>query len=411
MSGNSSPTLYQQYGPASSILTVYNQEGANITSQIGDSGEGWRAPGGPDRRLGRRGNDGRGVGARHRAGRPHRPDRMRWHGRFDGLFTGAATAAELPGVTVVSMSWIWFEDNWSRSDGSGELAYDSSTFVTPERPPRGDLSGKLRRWRDPRRLSGLLTQCGGGRRDAAHHERRRVMAARPPGASRPRARSITAAAPIPRPAPGRRIREASAAPTARRRRRVTASATWTTSISSSDQGWLGGTEVSATWVGRPANATNATYRSTTAQRRRHLAGNGDCQSNARHPSAPATATRSSRSWAIFYPTSGTLTVVLIRDSANGTVVADAVGIAPAGPPPAARASTSQSPGTSFRSRVQANGRFPTSLRRQRQQRRDVLSERQCVLRLLRDQSFQPLLGGTDRHRRPGTCGRRRQRLQ
>ena len=30
------------------------------------------------------------------------------------------------------MSWIWFEDNWSGSDGSGELAYDSSTFVTPE---------------------------------------------------------------------------------------------------------------------------------------------------------------------------------------------------------------------------------------------------------------------------------------
>ena len=31
---NSSETLYQQYGPASSILTVYNQSGTNITAHI-----------------------------------------------------------------------------------------------------------------------------------------------------------------------------------------------------------------------------------------------------------------------------------------------------------------------------------------------------------------------------------------
>ncbi len=36
----STESLYQQYGPASSILTVYNQSGINITSQIGNSGEG-----------------------------------------------------------------------------------------------------------------------------------------------------------------------------------------------------------------------------------------------------------------------------------------------------------------------------------------------------------------------------------
>jgi len=38
LGSNSSPTLYQQYGPASSILTVYNMSGQNITADIADSG-------------------------------------------------------------------------------------------------------------------------------------------------------------------------------------------------------------------------------------------------------------------------------------------------------------------------------------------------------------------------------------
>ena len=37
---SSSQTLYQQYGPASSILTVYDQSGTDITGEIGDSGVG-----------------------------------------------------------------------------------------------------------------------------------------------------------------------------------------------------------------------------------------------------------------------------------------------------------------------------------------------------------------------------------
>ena len=53
----------------------------------------------------------------------------------DSLFTGIATAAAMPGVTVVSMSWIYPEDYFSGSDGAGELAYDSSTFVTPSGHP------------------------------------------------------------------------------------------------------------------------------------------------------------------------------------------------------------------------------------------------------------------------------------
>ena len=38
LSSNTSPTLYQAYGPASSILTVYNMDGTNITDEIADSG-------------------------------------------------------------------------------------------------------------------------------------------------------------------------------------------------------------------------------------------------------------------------------------------------------------------------------------------------------------------------------------
>ncbi len=34
----STETMYQQYGPASSVVSVYNQAGTNITALIGDSG-------------------------------------------------------------------------------------------------------------------------------------------------------------------------------------------------------------------------------------------------------------------------------------------------------------------------------------------------------------------------------------
>ena len=35
---NSTQTLYQQYGPALSIVNVYNQSGTNITADVGQSG-------------------------------------------------------------------------------------------------------------------------------------------------------------------------------------------------------------------------------------------------------------------------------------------------------------------------------------------------------------------------------------
>ena len=35
---DSTDTIYQQYGPASSIVNVFNQSGTNITALIADSG-------------------------------------------------------------------------------------------------------------------------------------------------------------------------------------------------------------------------------------------------------------------------------------------------------------------------------------------------------------------------------------
>ena len=136
LSTNSSPTLYQQYGPASSFLTVFNQTGTNITSEIGNSGVGAVPPVDPTGSW--EGEETLDVEWAHAIAPGAEIDLIECDGTgatLMGSFTGAATAAELPGVTVVSMSWIWNEGNWSGSSGSGERAYDSSTFVTPSGHP------------------------------------------------------------------------------------------------------------------------------------------------------------------------------------------------------------------------------------------------------------------------------------
>ena len=74
------------------------------------------------RQLGDRGGPRYRMGARHRAGGEHRSRRSQ-HGQQRGSFAAVATAAGLPGVSAVSMSW---GDN----EFSGETAQDS-TFVTP----------------------------------------------------------------------------------------------------------------------------------------------------------------------------------------------------------------------------------------------------------------------------------------
>jgi subtilase family serine protease len=325
---NSSPTLYQQYGPASSFLTVYNQSGTNITSEIGNSGVGAVPPVDPtgfwelEETID--------VEWAHAIAPGAKIDVIECDGTgsFLGLFGGAATAAQLPGVTVVSMSWIWFESNWSGSNGSGELAYDSSTFVTPSGHPgitflaatgdggtpggypafspnvlavgasqltmNGDTYGSETAWSfpTPRTLdhgSGSYSQTG-------------------PWTSQSGGFSgsySTAAA------------------------GSNSSATWTTSLSSPDYGWLGGTEVSATWVASPGNATNATYSIYDGTATTGTLLGTVTVNQTKAPIGTSDGNTQFQELGDYYSQTGTLTVVLNANSTNGTVVADAVGIAPA----------------------------------------------------------------------------------
>jgi subtilase family serine protease len=100
----STESLYQQYGLASSILTVYNQNGVNITSQIHNSGQGPVPP--VDSTGSWEGEETMDVEWAHAIAPGAKIDLIETDGSgaFDDLFAGAKTAGSLPGVTVVSMS-------------------------------------------------------------------------------------------------------------------------------------------------------------------------------------------------------------------------------------------------------------------------------------------------------------------
>ena len=169
LSTNSSPTLFQKYGPASSILTVYNQQGRNITAHLSHSS---------DAREGVPQEDPLGKWQReetldvewaHAIAPGAKIDVVECdgYGPFGGLFVGAHTAARLPGVSVVSMSWSEPESSSSRIDDAFEQAEDLHTFVTPK-GHRGVTflasAGDARAGRLPRHL----TERDRRRRDRPH---------------------------------------------------------------------------------------------------------------------------------------------------------------------------------------------------------------------------------------------------
>ena len=106
-------------------------------------------------------------------------------------------------------------------------------------------------------------------------------------------------------------------------------AEWTTSISSSDQGWSGGTEVSATWVPSAGNATNATYEIYDGSAASGTLLDTVTVDQTKAPQGTLDGSTQFQELGDYYPESGTITVVLSANSANGSVVADAIGIAPA----------------------------------------------------------------------------------
>jgi subtilase family serine protease len=120
----SSETVYQQYGAASSFITVYNQNGVNITANIANSGTGTAPNEVPA--LGDAGSVGEEVGDvawAHAIAPGARIDLIETDS-YGSIITGDGAAASLPDVSVVSNSWALTE--WS-----GETADDSSTYVTP----------------------------------------------------------------------------------------------------------------------------------------------------------------------------------------------------------------------------------------------------------------------------------------
>ncbi len=130
---NSSPTLYQQYGPASSLLTVYNTAGKNITAHIADSGNKKEGVPPVDPTGSWEGEETLDVEWAHAIAPGAKIDIVECNGRgkFGGLFRGAATAARLRGVSVVSMSWGFKEGMKIGVYATATSTFDSRTFVTP----------------------------------------------------------------------------------------------------------------------------------------------------------------------------------------------------------------------------------------------------------------------------------------
>jgi subtilase family serine protease len=327
MTTNSSPTLAQSYGPAASWLKIYNQSGKNITALIADTGE----KGVPqlDPIGGWEGEETLDVEWAHAIAPGAKIDLIEGNGNggLVSLFKSASAAAKLHGVSVVSMSWGFPEALWSKSRGKGEFTDDSHTFVTPhgnsgitflassgdfgvpgvypayspnvvavggtQLITNGDAYGSETGWGfpTPRTLnngsdsysqSGSWTSISGGFSGTYN--------------------TATAGS--------------------------DSSAEWTTSIAPKDKGSQGAIEVSATWVANAGNATNATYEIYD--------GNGTSGTllgkatidQTKAPEGTSDGSSQFQGLGNFHPQSGMLTVVLDANSANGSVVADAIGISP-----------------------------------------------------------------------------------
>ena len=120
---NTGPTLYQQYGAASTFLTVVNQNGA-------------ATPLAPDRSLaGHRNDSGPGMGPRHRAAADLvlvEDNGGNGNTLVTNLMTAVTTAGHLPGVSVVSMSFGLNETgNPAPPPPTPPAAYPHFATITP----------------------------------------------------------------------------------------------------------------------------------------------------------------------------------------------------------------------------------------------------------------------------------------
>ncbi len=339
---NSTQTLYQQYGPASSIVSVYNQSGTNITALVGQSGS-------------------NGVPAADPSGDWEAEEEMdvEWaHAMAPGakidvievnddaswpmsLLAGDALAASLPGVSVVSNSWDL--DEWS-----GETAYDSSTFVTPSghtgvtflassydnganvypSPPTDPAPSTGNNGYYPA-TSPNVVAVGGTQLSIASN-------------------AYGSETGWSFPAPSSTVDNGSSAyiqtgtwtsqsggfsgTYSTAVGGTSGSAVWTIAVTPANTG--AGTELSATWTASASNATDATYTIYDGTQASGTVLGTVVVDQSKSPSGNAVGSSQFQELGVFFPTlsssgTGTLTVVLDASSADSRVVADAIGSAAA----------------------------------------------------------------------------------
>jgi hypothetical protein len=314
---NSTQTLFQQYGAAASILTVYNQSGTNITANIANSGRGGVPTEDPTGDW--EGEETLDVEWAHAIAPGAKIDLIECNDATT-LFTGLSTATDLPGVSVVSNSW-------STGEFSDETADDSSILVTPAGHTGVTILASTGDGGAPAgfpSFSPNVVAVGGTELTLDNN-----TYAGETGWSFPTPRTLnngsssysqTGAWSSQSGGYSGTYDTAAAG--------SSSSATWTTTISSADQGYQNATEVSATWTANPGNASEATY---TIYDGSPSPGSVLGTVTVDQQNAPVGTPDGSSQFqelGVFAPTSGTLTVVLNASSANGTVVADAIGIAP-----------------------------------------------------------------------------------
>jgi Bacterial Ig-like domain (group 3) len=338
----STQTIYQQYGPASSIVNVYNLSGVNITALIADSGN-------------------EGVPAEDPTGHWEAEESLdvEWaHAMAPGakidiievnddtswttnLLAGDKLAAGLPGVSVVSNSWGLYE--WS-----GETAYDSSTFVTPSghtgvtfltasndnganvytSPPSDPAPSTGNDGYYPATSPNVVSVGGtqltlnsntyGGEsgwsfpapsstvdNGSSSYTQSGSWSSQSGGFSGTYSTAVGGSS---------------------------SKAVWTIPITPANTGW--GTELSATWTASPSNATNATYTVYDGTLASGTILGTVVVNQSAAPVGTALGSFQFQEMGVFFPTltesgTGTLTVVLDASSANSRVVADAIGSAQA----------------------------------------------------------------------------------
>jgi hypothetical protein len=110
------------------------------------------------------------------------------------------------------------------------------------------------------------------------------------------------------------------------------SAVWTIPVTATNTGHDNGTEVSATWTASVSNATDATYTIYDGSRASGTVLGTVVIDQTKAPVGTVVGSFQFQELGVFYAHltsgNGTLTMVLNADSANGTVVADAIGSAP-----------------------------------------------------------------------------------